>query len=160
MATSSAAGLGDLALTWDVAQANADLSMLDDDLTSDRGLVTAALLSLFLDRRAERDDVPPSGDPQDRRGWWADEFLPVEGDRIGSRMWMLDRSVLTGETVRRAEEYIREALAWMIEDRVVAAVGVLIETTRDGLFYAVTFQRPARDDVTFRFSSVWDAVTP
>jgi phage gp46-like protein len=68
-ATSSAIQLADLALTWDEQQGAADLALIDNDLASDRGLETAVLLSLFTDRRAQPDDVPPSGDPADRRGW-------------------------------------------------------------------------------------------
>jgi phage gp46-like protein len=160
MATSSAIKLGDLALTWSVATGDADLSIIDDDLASDRGLETAVLLSLFTDRRSEDDDKPPSGDPNDRRGWWADQFAVVEGDQIGSRLWLLDRSVITGETARRAEEYVREALAWMIEDRVVSSIGVEIETTKKDLFIGVTLARPGKDPVRFRFDHVWDAITP
>jgi phage gp46-like protein len=156
-ATSSAIQLADLALTWDEQQGAADLALIDNDLASDRGLETAVLLSLFTDRRAQPDDQPPSGDPNDRRGWWADELAAVEGDRIGSRLWLLDRSVNSNETARRAEEYAREALAWMIEDRVVSAVDVEINTSGKGLLIGVALQRPGRDAVSFRFAHVWDA---
>src|SRR5512143_214117 len=122
MATSSSLGLGDLALVWSVETNNADLSLIDSDVASDQGLLTAVLLSLFLDRRAEDDDIPPSGDARDRRGWWADEFLEPEGDKIGSRLWLLDRSKIVGETTKRADEYAREALAWMLSDRVVSRI--------------------------------------
>lgn len=160
MATSSAIALGDVALVWSEATFDADLALIDHDIASDLGLATAVMLSLFLDRRAEDDDVPPSGDPNDRRGWWADQFASVDGDRIGSRLWLLDRSKITGETGRRAEEYVREALAWMVEDRVVASIGVEIELTKSALLIGVTLARPGRDAVNFRFSRVWDALTP
>jgi len=156
MASSSATQLADLALTWSVERGDADLSMIDDDLASDRGLETAVALSLFTDRRAEPDDQPPSGDERDRRGWWADQFSAVEGDRIGSRLWLLDRSKRTNETVLRAKEYVLEALAWMLEDRVVASIDVQIETTASALLIAVGLQRPGRDPVTYRFAHVWD----
>lgn len=158
-ATSSAIQLADLALTWDIRLGVADLSMIDSDLASDRGLETAVLLSLFTDRRAQPDDVPPSGDPNDRRGWWADQFLPVEGDRFGSRLWLLARSTRTNETARRCEEYVREALAWMIQDRVVASVDVAVATTTTALLYAATLHRPGRDPLTLRFAHTWDHQT-
>lgn len=160
-ATSSAIQLADLALTWSNATGDADLSMIDSDLASDAGLETAVLLSLFTDRRAANDDVPPSGDPDDRRGWWADQFAAVEGDRIGSRLWLLDRSKRSSETARRAEEYVREALAWMLEDRVVASIGVAIDIASrpDAMFITVTLQRPGRDAVAFRFGRAWDSQT-
>lgn len=159
MATSSALGLGDLALVWDELAGAADLVIIDGDLGVDRGLVTAALLSLLLDRRAQPDDAPPSGDPNDRRGWWADEFADIEGDLIGSRMWLLDRSVNDSETARKAEEFVREALQWMLDDRVVASIDVAITTTADRMLITVTLHRPGKDPVSFRFAHVWDAIT-
>ncbi|MES2170569.1 MAG: phage GP46 family protein [Actinomycetota bacterium] len=158
-ATSSAIGLGDIALVWDVGIGSADLTMIDSDIASDMGLVTAVLLSLFVDRRAESDDVPPSGDPSDRRGWWADEFATVERDLIGSRLWLLDRSKLTPDTGRSAETYIREALAWMIEDRVVSAVDVQITIEAQRMLMTVGLQRPGRDRISLRFAQVWDHLT-
>lgn len=156
MPISSAIELGDLALTWSNATGDADLSIIDLDLASDRGLTTAVILSLFIDRRAEPDDIPPSGDPQDRRGWWGDEFAEVEGDLIGSRLWLLDRSTSSAETVQRAKQYVAEALAWMIEDSVVASIDVTVEVSRDRLGFEVEMQRPGRDPITFKFASRWD----
>jgi phage gp46-like protein len=159
MATSSALRLADLALTWSNTRGCADLSMIDADLASDRGLETAVILSLFTDRRAEVDDVPPSGDVNDRRGWWADQFLPVERDRYGSRLWLLDRSVRTGETLRRHEEYSREALVWMVEDRVVSGIDYVAEATDKALLFSIGLQRPGRDTLTFRFAHAWENLT-
>jgi phage gp46-like protein len=153
-ATSSAVLLADLALVW--GGTSADLAMIDSDLASDAGMTTAVLLSLFTDRRCEDDDVPPSGDPNDRRGWWADQFAAVEGDRFGSRLWLLDRSTINSETARRAEEYDREALAWMIEDSVVASIDVVIETTKSDLYHGLTLHRPGREPLSLRFAHVWD----
>lgn len=154
-ATSSAMQLGDLALTW--SRVSADLSMIDSDISSDLGLTTAVLLSLFLDARCEDDNEPPSGDPDDRRGWWADEFLTVEGDKYGSRAWLLDRSKLTGNVARDAEQYDREALAWLIADSVVASIDVAIETTSNNLYHALTLHRPGREPLSLRFAHVWEA---
>lgn len=156
MATSSALRLADLALTWSNTTGDGDLSLIDSDIASDRGLATAVILSLFTDRRAETDDKPPSGDERDRRGWWADQFAATEGDRIGSRLWLLDRSKRSNEVVLRAKEYVREALAWMLEDRVVAGIDVTVETTDKALLIAIGLQRPGRDPVSFRFAHPWD----
>lgn len=149
---------GDLALGWSNATGDADVSLIDDgsDLTTDRGLMTAVLLSLFLDRRAEPDDKPPSGDARDRRGWWGDQFADVEGDRYGSRLWLLARAKRTNDVALLAQEYAREALAWMIEDRVVASIDVDVETTATALLIGVGLQRPGRDPVSFRFAHAWD----
>jgi phage gp46-like protein len=156
MASSSAIQLADLALTWSNVTGDADVLLIDSDLASERGLMTGVVLSLFTHRRAEDDDKPPSGDARDRRGWWADQFADVEGDRFGSRLWLLDRSKRTNETVLRAKEYVREALAWMLEDKVVESIDVTIETTASALLIAVGLQRPGKDPVSFRFAHTWD----
>jgi phage gp46-like protein len=156
-AVSSSLHLADLALTLGIDGA-ADLELIDDDLASDRGLATAVLLSLFLDRRAEPDDQPPSGDKRDRRGWWADQFMEVQGDKIGYRLWLLARAKRSRETELRAQEYVREALAWMLEDRVVSAIDVTTESTASALLIAVGLQRPGRDPVSFRFSHAWTSM--
>ena len=158
-ATSSALQLADLALVWSNATADADLALIDSDLASDTGLETAVLLSLFTDRRCFDDDIPPSGDPSDRRGWWADQFLEVEADKYGSRLWLLARSKRNNETVRRAEEYVREALAWMVEDRVVSSIDVAVETADRDLLIEVRMNRPGREAVRFRFAHVWESLT-
>lgn len=151
----------DLALIWGPSFGNADLAIADDDLVGDEGLHTAILLSLFTDRRAEDDDRLPSEDG-DRRGWWADEFAEIEGDQIGSRLWLLDRSARRADVLREAEEFDREALAWMIEDRVTDKIDVAITAEAIGgalaLVHAITIYRPAQDPVTFRYAHAWDAV--
>jgi phage gp46-like protein len=157
MATSSALTLGDLGLVWSNVAVSADLVKIDDDLASDVGLVTAILLSLYLDRRAGDDDVPPSGDVTDRRGWWADEFAAVEGDLIGSRLWLLDRSKRTAENQGLAVEYSRESLQWAIVDRAVERLDIEAELTVGVQLIQVTAYRPGRDPIALRFSHAWDA---
>lgn len=131
------------------------MGLVGDDVASDEGLRTAVLLSLFTDRRAEEGDILP-GDDDDVRGHWADEFLPDPDDKMGSRLWLLERSKITEELRTRAELYIREALAWMISDGVVEEVGVETELVDDRLYYLITLERPEGDPVKFRFAHVWD----
>ena len=110
----------DLALLWDDMFGEGDLGLEGADLERDDGLRTAVLVSLFTDRRAAPGDV---ADDEDPRGWWGD-LLGPEGDRIGSRLWLLDRAKETPDVPVRAEEYVQEALAWMIEDGVADLVEV------------------------------------
>lgn len=150
--------MGDLALIWSEQLGSADLAVIGTDLATDEGLKTAVELSLFLDRRAEDDDVPPSGDPNDRRGWWGDEFATVEGDRYGSRLWMLDRAASTHENALAAKQYCEEALQWLLDDRVASAVDVVTEATRERLSIAVTLRRPGKDPISLRYAARWDAM--
>lgn len=156
MANSSALQLADLALLWDDVHGAADLAIIDGDLASDQGLETAVVLSLFTDRRAEDDDVPPSGDSRDRRGWWADQFLANAGDKFGSRLWLLDRSTLSNETLLRAKQYALEALQWLVDDKVASSIDVTVTRLPNGMRLSPTVTRPGREAVTFSFAHVWD----
>ena len=98
----------------------ADLALETFALASDDGLETAVILSLFTDARARDDDTLPAGQT-DRRGWWADAFPAVAGDRFGSRLWLLRRSKQLQESLIVAREYAEEALAWLVEARGAAA---------------------------------------
>ena len=155
-------GMGDFALVWDNTTGQADMAIVDDDVLDDDGLRTAVLLSLFVDRRAEDGDALPAGDG-DRRGWFGDELLEVEGDRIGSRLWLLDRAKLTERVVPDAEAYALEALAWLLEDRVaesVEASAQVVDATGDGLrdlLWDVTVRRPDEAPAQYQFAHVWDA---
>lgn len=144
--------LGDYEIVY--ADGEIDMAVIDDDVSADQGLRTALILSLFTDRRAEDDDVLPGGD--DRRGWWADEFLEHLGDRHGSRLWLLDRSKSTEDVIPRAEDYAREALAWLLEDRVAERVDVACEISGETRTLVITVYRPGLDPTTYRFAHVWD----
>lgn len=150
--------MADLALAWIPAEGCADLVVEGDDLAGDDGLHTAVLLSIFTDRRAEDDDALPS-EGGDRRGWWADEFAETDGDLFGSRLWLLDRSARRVDVPRLAEDAVREALAWLVEDSIAERTDVTVELGRGiDLGILVTVIRPAVAPATFRFSYVWEAM--
>lgn len=90
----------------------------------DAALTRAVIISLFTWRRAANDD--PLDDEQ-RYGWWGDSFPAAADDRIGSRLWLLQRVRLNEQTRLDAEHYAREALQWLIEDGHCRAVEVLAQ---------------------------------
>lgn len=151
---STASAVGDVKLEW--LSGENDAVIVDDDIGTDRGLRTAVLVSLFTDRRAEPDDVLPADDGN-RRGWWADGFAAVDGDLLGSRLWLLERSTRAEGIEQRAEEMIREALAWMLEDKVTDRIDVTVTTSTDGIFYTIGINRPQGDAVSFKFAHTWTA---
>lgn len=119
-----------IALEWNDKFLSADLVNTPNGLARDDTLATAIIVSLFTDARARPDDVLPSGE-SDRRGWVGDT-LSEDGDRIGSRLWLLRRSKQTEETRRRAIEYTREALEWIVKRGVARAVEVSAEWIAPG----------------------------
>ncbi len=114
----------DIALAFSGTDLRADWLLGPRGLVAEAGLRSAVAVSLFSDALARTDDVIPDG-TDDRRGWWGD--LPREGqppDPLGSRLWLLVREKRTEKTRRRAEDYAKEALAWMVKDGVAAEVAV------------------------------------
>ena len=118
----------DILLRWDPEHGRADWLLRSDpsfgptapgDLANGDDLATAITVSLFTDRRAgDASGIAPDEDP---RGWWADAYR----DRpLGSRLWLLDRAKKTPATLRRAEDYAREALAWLVSDGVAARLDI------------------------------------
>ncbi len=130
-------------------------------LQAEPGLETAIIISLFTDRRANADDELPAG-AEDRRGWWGDvvppmvDGRPVDGARIGSRLWLLSREKQMQVVVTRAREYCREALAWMIEDGVCERIDIEAEIVKTGtLGVGITIHRPQASAVSFKFDYAW-----
>lgn len=133
----------------------ADLALEQFALAADDGLETAIILSLFTDARASNDDPLPFGE-SDRRGWWADAFPEVDRDRIGSRLWLLQREKQTQATLNRAREYAEEALAWLIADGVARSVEVASFLVRNGVLgLSVVIQRPDASIARFRYETLW-----
>lgn len=149
--------MSDIGLTWDSQNGAADFSIEDNDLVTDNGLQTAVLLSLFTDRRAESGDILPDNET-DRRGWWADAHPVIEGDRFGSRLWLLARSKESQTVLNRAKEYAQESLQWLVDDKVADKVVVSAEVPRTGVLgLVVQVYRPTVDPVTFRFNYAWES---
>lgn len=133
-----------------------DWRIVGPGFEEDDGLESAVVISLFTDRRAENDDEV---DGEDRRGWWGDLFADVEGDRIGSRLWLLSREKQLPAVLIKAREYASEALQWLIDDGVASAVTVTTEIVRQGLLgLLVVIHRPAKPPIQFRFETFWKEV--
>lgn len=87
-----------------------DIVLRDLDIAAHDGLETAILMSLLTDARAQDDDQIIN---DDRRGWWGDY---LENQSIGSRLWLLRRAKITDKTVQKVQEYVFEALKWLLDD--------------------------------------------
>lgn len=118
---------GDLRLAWNPEKGQADLVLMPDgSLDAGHELETAVIISLFSDARAQPgDEKLYAVDPRDPRGWWGDAYADVAGDRLGSRLWLLERAKSWGGLPLVAEGFCREALQWMIDDGVASEVDVV-----------------------------------
>ena len=130
-----------------------DLNISNGDLEGDNGLETAVAISIFTDKRVTDEELPQL--ETKKRGWWGDMYPEVDQDQIGSRLWTLEREKRTNETLRKSEDYTREALAWMLEDVVADAIDVSSAYDQNNfLIILINISRPDQDES--RFSIVWD----
>ena len=139
-----------------------DWSLVGPDLSTDQGLETAVIISLFTDRLAQPDDQIPDGS-NDRRGWWGDLPLGDEGDTaqpdyIGSRLWLLERGKATVQTAALAQGYCVEALQWMLDDGVAQSVTCTTKwlgIDRLGIALLIARLGPNGTIVNHQFDYVW-----
>jgi phage gp46-like protein len=124
-----------------------DIALGEFDLMQDDGLYTDVILSLFTDARANDDDPLPDNRSSDRRGYWGDQFSPVQGDRHGSRLWLLSRSKQLPEVVEKVRRYAYEALAWMVADGLAKSVEVSARVVRTGVLGLEVFIKTVESTV-------------
>ena len=135
-----------------------DVILGNGDLERDEGLRSAVIISLYSDRRADDTD---EFDNNDRRGWWGDLLSEVEGDQIGSKLWLLQRSKNTQQVVNNAKQYAFEALEWMIEDGVAQDIEVDawvfgdVSNLRLGLY--IKIYRSQDNFFELKFNDFWQA---
>ncbi|MGI4849549.1 MAG: phage GP46 family protein [Janthinobacterium lividum] len=146
--------MSDTTTVWVRELGRGDWMLHGAALQDGNDLESAILISLFTDRIANADDVIPDG-TGDPRGWIGDagQLYP-----IGSRIWLLDRAKQTTETLRRANDYIAEALQWLIDDQVVSRFDITTEWTRASMLGAKVLAYQGSAAVPMNFSWVWKAI--
>lgn len=152
----------DIKLSWDDDILEGDLLFADNDLTTDSGLETAIIISLFTDRHANNDDILPDPDNDNKRGWWGDLLADVAKDQIGSRLWLLEREKTTIEVLQRAKEYGEEALQWLIDDLIASRVEVIAERNQERSDYnrldlQANVYKSDGNNISFKFDDIWNA---
>lgn len=130
-----------------------DLRIENGDLAGDNGMETAISISLFTDRRVSDEELPPL--EKNKRGWWGDMFPEVDQDQIGSRLWLLNREKRTQEVLRRAEDYVKEALKWLIDDGVASSI-TATATYDENKFLIIDVGVTRPTGRTSRFQVLWD----
>jgi phage gp46-like protein len=119
-------------------------------------LYRAVVISLFTWRRAGPDDPV---DDAERYGWWGDSYPRVNGDRIGSRLWLLRRRSITAQTLRDAEHFAREALQWMVDDGLALdGEGTVERAGHDQISVLVTINQAGGHAHRYAFNDMWQVI--
>lgn len=139
---------------FDTGEACPDLKIENGDLKADNGLETAALISVFSNKRVTLEQLPQG--ETDRMGWWADLISEAEGDQIGSRHWVLERlGKINTQSEIEMRSVLKEAFEWMLDDGIASRVEVDAERTdTNEIVGSALIYRPSGDNIPFKF--VWD----
>lgn len=133
-----------------------DVSYLNGDLESELGLETAVIISLFTDARVLETELPRG--ESDRGGWFGDLISEFPNDRIGSKLWLLNRAANKSETRNKAEQYAREALDWLIVDGVAETLNVrALLVNREIIQLEISITKPnERAKFFWRYQLLWE----
>ena len=147
--------MADIALV--MGEFGGDIVVDGFDLARDDGLETSVVISLFTDCRATADLIPAELPKDDLRGWWGD-IGNQPGDQTGSLLWLLKREKQVATTLSRARQYCRDALKWMIDDKVSSRIEVAAEYVAMGwMLITVDIYRPTGEMVRYRYNYEWAA---
>ncbi|HGF8924923.1 TPA: phage GP46 family protein [Yersinia enterocolitica] len=112
------------------------------------------IISLFTWRRADPDD-----DSEQPMGWWGDSYPTIQNDRIGSRIYLLQRTTLTSKTVELARGYLEQALAWLKDDGVVSRITINVQRHGTEILTAeITLYRNDGSSQLITFDDLWSAL--
>jgi phage gp46-like protein len=130
-----------------------DLAFEDNDFVLDEGLETSVIISLFSDRRVKKDELPQG--VEGLRGWFGDTF---EGEKLGSKLWLLFRAKETQQTENLIGDYAKQALNWMQTENVAKEVAIDVGFPERGLArLEIDITKPTGEEITFRFDQNWEA---
>lgn len=121
----------------------------DGDILTDDFFDTSLLYSIFGERRASPSEVV---EPQQRRGWIGNS-ADFEN---GSKVWLLSQARLTRSTLNRAQDEIRKALQWLIDDGYAVSIDRVAVGVVGGRIQADVVIRRSRDKVDRRFYTLWE----
>ncbi len=147
----------DIKVLWNNDISEGDIGFQDNDLILEYGLESAVMLSLFIDQRAEDDDL--LDDPEDKRGWWGDK-LETDGDKIGSKLWLMERASTTQRNIAKIKEYIYDCLEWLITDGICSDIKVEVERIKndngDRLYCLIQIVKRKEQTIAMQFDNLWN----
>jgi phage gp46-like protein len=150
-------GVGEVQIDWNL--------LGDGTLDTTQALATAVIVALGTDKLADVSDELPDPDDTDRRGWWGDYQAEDiwNGWPIGSRLWLLKRSKISGPdsrdgaTTTRVVQYVTEAIQPFIDQRIGSSFQV--EATRVGkeqINALVRIYRGPILEIELLYAVLWD----
>lgn len=136
--------------------APADIRINGENLVRDPGLENSILISLFSNGRADSRDAIPNEEDK-LGGWWGDTLLETP---FPSKLWTLGRTKINDTTIALVEQFTKDALGWMEEDRLADIISAT--ATRTGVNIITTEVRiaqPGGSTIYFKYYVNWKLQT-
>lgn len=88
-----------------------DISIADNgDFELTDALDTSLLMTFYTEQRADESEIKS---PENRGGWWGNLFSDEEGFQVGSKLWLLNQSTNSQNTLNKAIAYATNAFSWL-----------------------------------------------
>ncbi|MXV35849.1 MULTISPECIES: phage GP46 family protein [unclassified Saccharibacter] len=125
----------------------------------DTTLSSPLLIALSADRRAAPDDVVPplltaptgTATPFGAKRGWVGDVLLTDGQRLGSKLWLLERAKRSEATRLDAEDYAHEAVAAIgAYHNIDLSVEATWQPATAGIVRALTVRVSAGESSAFR----------
>ena len=126
------------------------------DATSNNDLENAFLISIMTDAKATTDEVAGQEDSLGLRGFWGDSLL---GYSTGSKLWLLKNQKLTEQTLSRLESYTKDALKWMLTEKLLTSLDVVATRIQKHIFKVETTAVEASTKRVIRFYYYYNWLT-
>ncbi len=120
--------------------------------TLETELEQAVFISLFTDKRFDREGVLQDTQQNDIRGWWDDIN---EGEELGSDFWQLFKRKATDDLVNEIKEAAEDALQWMLDDLIASEVNVTVVRTKP-TNYSIVIEIVKEQKILGEFKFLWD----
>ena len=130
-------------------------------------LATAIIVALGTDGLAAATDTLPNIGDDNLRGWWGDLDADTiwNGWPIGSKLWLLSRSKITGAgskqgpTVAQVQHYINACIQPFIKARVATSfTAVVTNPDRDTIAASIVIHRGPKSDIALQWQNLWNDI--
>ena len=134
---------------YDIPVENGDFVLVD-------GVETAIGVSLFTDARTDAANV---SEAFKRRGFSGNLLTLAEGFELGGELWTLEQARLDQNTLNAAQDIVKRALQYMINDGIADTIDVVMTKTseRAGTIEITLFK--GLDEVG-RYITLWTSTQP
>ena len=119
----------------------------DGDFKQTEGLDTAIYMSIFGQKRANRQQVIK---PELRRGHFSNDFNDIEGYEVGSAAWLnIDQAANSSSNLTELNSAIIQGLQWTIADKISKNNIINSDLTNSGVNVEVEIEGESEEESNY-----------